>query len=71
MHQGQPIALSQIGSYLPIQLVILQQLIQRFEHRIALLRHFRHPRKHIFWVITVYEHLLLLYKLSARILPPK
>jgi hypothetical protein len=56
MDQRVAIALPQIDTHLSIELVILQQLIQPFEHRIGLGCHFRHPGKDIFWRITVYKH---------------
>jgi hypothetical protein len=56
MYQCGAVALSKIGSQLSIQLVILEQLIQPFEHRIGLLCHFRPSRKDVFWFIAIYEH---------------
>jgi len=62
MHQCEAIALAQVGSHPLIQLVILQQLIQPFEHRISLHRHFWHSCKDIFWIIAVDEHACSLLK---------
>ncbi len=72
VYQRVAITLPQIGSHLSIQLVILQQLIQPFEHRVRLLRYFRHSRKDIFWGKAVDEHAVPSFsERPARILSPE
>src|SRR5712692_7645203 len=69
MHQRVPMPLAKVGPHLLIQRVVLQQLIQLFEHRVDALGHLRHPRKHVFCLIVVDKHLaFLLHVVLARFL---
>src|SRR6266852_3605757 len=69
MHQRVAMPLAKVGPHLLIQRVVLQQLIQLFEHRVDALGHLRHPRKHVFCLIVVDKHLaFLLHVVLARFL---
>lgn len=48
MHQRPPIPLAEVNPHLPIHRVVVQQLVQLFEHWVDAFGHLRHPRKHIF-----------------------
>ena len=70
MHQGGAVARAFVGAHLPIQLVIVEQLIQSAQHRIDALGHARHPCKHIFSFIAIHQHLVFLLRTSlARFVP--
>lgn len=56
MHGRQPVAAGQVCLHLLVERVVIQQLIQLDEDGIGLVREFRHPREHIFWVVAVDEH---------------
>ncbi len=46
----------QVGFDLLEELIILEQDIELFEHRVGLPRQFRYPRKDIFWRVAINEH---------------
>ena len=56
MHQRQTIALAKVGTNLLVQRVIVEQLVQLFEHRVDALCHLWHARKHLFGLIAVNKH---------------
>src|SRR5258708_17162297 len=56
MYQRPPVPLPEVATDLLIQRVIVEQLVQFFEHWIDALCHLRHPRKHIFCFIAVDKH---------------
>src|SRR6266566_9389815 len=63
------IAFGEVPSHLLVELVILQQLVELFEHRVDSLGHLRHQCKHIFCLIAIDKHLtFLLHALLARFL---
>src|SRR6266699_4105110 len=56
MYQRPPVPLPEVATDMLIQRVIVEQLVQFFEHWIDALCHLRHSRKHIFCFIEVYKH---------------
>src|SRR6266566_6816039 len=69
MHQRVLMPLAKVGPHLPIQSVVVQQLVQLFEDWVDAFGHLRHPRKHIFCLIAVNKHLaFLLHAVLARFL---
>jgi hypothetical protein len=56
MHQRIAVTLAEIGTYLLVQLVIIEQLIQFAQHRVDAASHARHPREHVFGFVAIHQH---------------
>ena len=56
VHQRQPRAAGQVGAHLPVELVVVQQVVELDEHRVGLRGQFGHAGEHIFGVVAVDEH---------------
>jgi hypothetical protein len=66
MHQRPTIPFAEIGPHLPVQLVIIEQFVQLFEHWIDLRRQLGHPCCHIFSRVAINQHGLSPPALSVR-----
>jgi hypothetical protein len=53
MHQRPAMPFAEIGPHLPVQLVIIEQSVQLFEHWIDLRRQLGHLREHIFSRVAI------------------
>src|SRR5215831_390597 len=62
-------ALAKVSAHLPIQRIVVEQLVQFLEDGINALGHLRHPRKHVFSLIVIHKHpAFLLHVVLARFL---
>jgi hypothetical protein len=69
MHQRPAISLAKVGSHLLVEWVILQQLVDFFEHGVDAFNHLWHQRKHVLCLIAIDKHLPChLHAVSARFL---
>jgi hypothetical protein len=56
MDGGQPVAPRQVGAYLAVELVVVEQAVEVHEHGVGLVREFGHAGEHILCVVVVDEH---------------
>src|SRR6266700_2977261 len=64
-----PMSLAKVGPHLPIQGVVVEQLVQFLEDGINALGHLGHPRKYVFSLIAIHKHpAFLLRAVLARFL---